>query len=62
MIRANPDLDDWIYKDKITGFIYKCEYTSKEPQNILDVKNTDQLLEHPFEKMAVEISQQRKIT
>ena len=56
-IRANPDLDDWIYKDKITGFIYKCEYSSKEPQNILDVKNTNQLFEHPFEKMAVEISQ-----
>lgn len=55
-IRANPDLDDWIYKDNKTGFIFKCEYNSKFPTNILDVKNTNQLFEHPFEKMAVEIS------
>jgi hypothetical protein len=55
-IRANPDLDDWIYKDEKTGFIFKCEYNSKFPKNILDVKNTNQLYEHPFEKMAVEIS------
>ena len=58
-IRANPDLDDWVYKDEKTGLIYKCEYSSRDPQNILDVKNTDQLFEHPFEKMAVEISQGR---
>ena len=57
-IRANPDLDDWIYKDNKTGFIFKCEYNSKIPKNILDVKNTNQLFEHPFEKMAVEISNQ----
>jgi hypothetical protein len=59
-IRANPDLDDWIYKDKNTGFIFKCEYNSKFPKHILDVKNTNQLFEHPFEKMAVEISSRFK--
>jgi len=59
-IRANPDLDDWIYKDEETGFIFKCEYNSKFPKHILDVKNTNQLFEHPFEKMAVEISSRFK--
>lgn len=60
-IRVNPDLDDWIYKDRTTGFLYdKAQYNSKYPRNILDVKTTNQLYEHPFEKMAVEISRQRK--
>jgi hypothetical protein len=57
MIRANPDLDGWIYRNRISGKIYKCEYKSNNPENIIDVKNTDQLEEHPFEKMAVNISQ-----
>lgn len=55
-IRANPDLDDWIYKDNITGLVYKCTYNSKYPKNILDVNIRNQSFEHPFEKMAVEIS------
>jgi len=61
-IRANPDLDEWIYKDQKTGFIFKCEYSSKFPKNILDVKNTNQLFEHPFEKMAVEISNRLRMS
>jgi hypothetical protein len=61
LIRVNPDLDNWIYKDQTTGFVYdKAQYTSKYPANILDVKNPNQQFEHPFEKMAVEISRQRK--
>jgi hypothetical protein len=60
-IRVNPDLDNWIYKDVINGFVYnKAKYNSKYPRNILDVENTNQLFEHPFEKMAVEISRHRK--
>lgn len=60
LIRVNPDLDDWIYKNLTSGFVYdKAQYNSKSPINILDVKNTNQLFEHPFEKMAVEISRQR---
>ena len=55
-IRPNPDLDDWIYKNCKTGFVFKCEYNSKLPKNILDVKDRDQLNEHPFEKMAIDIS------
>ena len=58
-IRANPDLDQWVYKDQTTGFVFKCEYNSKFPKNILDVKNLDQLFEHPFEKMAVDISHKK---
>jgi hypothetical protein len=59
LIRANPDLDDWIYTSN--GFIYdKAKYSSKFPSSIVDVTNTNQLYEHPFEKMAVEISRQRR--
>ena len=57
LIRANPDLDGWIYKNKLSGKLYKCEYNSNNPENIIDVKNTDQLEEHPFENMAVNIAQ-----
>lgn len=56
MIRANPDLDNWIYKDQKTGFVFKCEYNSKFPKHILDVKNNNQLYEHPFEKMAIDVT------
>ena len=59
-IRPNPDLDEWIYKDKKTEFIFKAEYNSKLPKNILDVKITNQIFEHPFEKMAIDISNNYK--
>lgn len=53
-IRANPDLDEYIYKDKNGDeMIYK--YKSSMPKGINDIipnKN-----EHPFEKMAYEISE-----
>jgi len=41
-IRANPDIDQWIYKN------YKSVYV-KNPQTIQDVKRKN---EHPFETMA----------
>jgi len=56
LIRANPDLDNWIYKEQKTGFVFKCEYNSKFPNHILDVKNNNQLYEHPFEKMAIDVT------
>ena len=52
LIRANPDLDDYIYKDK-DGKEMIYIYKSSMPNGINDVipnKN-----EHPFEKMAYEI-------
>ena len=54
-IRANPDLDDWIYEDK--NHIYKAIY-NKNPSNITDITYypiNKQSYEHPFEKMAIDI-------
>jgi hypothetical protein len=47
--RANPDLDNWIYKqnNKILETRYK-----DNPQSISDVINQDSSFEHPFEYMA----------
>lgn len=44
-IRANPDIDKWIYKN------FKSVYV-KNPKTIEDVKGKN---EHPFEKMAEQI-------
>lgn len=49
-IRANPDIDQWIYKDNER--IYQTVYV-KDPKSIQDVKRYK--YEHPFEKMAEEI-------
>lgn len=57
IIRANPDTDEWIYTQNDVE--YKAEYINI-PTNLLDVNyypcNT-QNCEHPFEKMAIDISQ-----
>lgn len=55
MVRANPDMDAWIYRNRVTGKVYKCEYTSSNPTSIIDVKNTDQMTEHPFEVLATQV-------
>lgn len=55
-IRANPDLDNWIYKDKNSN-IYKAQY-NKDPKTINDViyyPSDSQLYEHPYETMAITI-------
>ena len=55
-IRANPDLDNWIYKDTESN-IYKAEY-KKDPKTIRDViynPSDSQLYEHPYETMAITI-------
>ena len=55
-IRANPDLDNWIYKDKNSN-IYKAQY-NKDPKTISDViyyPTDSQLYEHPYETMAITI-------
>ena len=56
-IRANPDLDNWIYKNKNTNDIYKAVY-NKDAKTIEDITyypNNSQSFEHPFEAMAIEI-------
>lgn len=51
--RANPDIDNNIYmKDNI---IYKMVYHNN-PSSILDVYQKNQIYEHPYETMAIEIS------
>jgi hypothetical protein len=55
-IRANPDLDNWIYKDS-NNLIYKAEY-NKYPKSVEDINysfQNSQSYEHPFEKMAIYI-------
>jgi hypothetical protein len=49
-IRANPDIDEWIYKKG--NLVYKYVYTSAYPKSIEDVNG---LYEHPREEMAEEI-------
>ena len=55
--RANPDMHNKIYMDKDNN-IYYSQYNNK-PKNIMDVTYypiNNSLHEHPFEKMAYEIS------
>lgn len=54
-IRANPDLDKWVYEDN--NKIYKAIY-EPNAKTVSDVKyssNDGQKSEHPFEKMAIEL-------
>lgn len=58
-IRANPDIDEYVYKDKNNKLLL-ATYT-KNPSKISDIeyslhRNNNQSSEHPYEKMAIEIS------
>lgn len=54
-IRANPDMDDSVYSDG--RMIYAAKYL-ENPENISDVRlyKNSQIYEHPFEKMAINLS------
>jgi hypothetical protein len=55
-IRANPDLDEWIYVDS-KNKINKASYNDN-PSSIEDIKYypiNNQNYEHPYERMAIEI-------
>ena len=55
-IRANPDLDNWIYTDNKEN-IYKAVYNNN-PLSIEDIEYSpinNQSYEHPYEKMAIDI-------
>lgn len=48
-VRANPDTDEWIYRD--SHRVYKCLYSSTTPRHIEDVDVDQMEFEHPFETM-----------
>lgn len=51
-IRANPDLDPWIYIDPTSRQPMAAFYVSDKPESIRDVYLSDLGFEHPYERMA----------
>lgn len=51
LARANPDLDDYIYRDPSNKPMMAL-YNSPTPKSITDVVITDPSFEHPYEKAA----------
>lgn len=56
-VRSNPDVNNKIYKNKNTGELMICLYRSDKPQNINDIVTQNYSMEHPYEKIAYEISE-----
>jgi len=56
LVRSNPDLDDFIYRDK-NGNEMVAIYNSEYPRGIGDVKLANSNMEHPFEYMAYEMAE-----
>lgn len=56
--RSNPDINNDVYINPLTGKIMCIQYSSLRPNNIMDIKDTSKLYgeEHPYEKMAYDIS------
>jgi hypothetical protein len=57
-IRANPDLDSWIYFDESTQKPMVAYYSSDKPHNITDVFLDNNAYEHPYELLAYRIAEQ----
>lgn len=55
-IRANPDLDPWIYIDPETKKEMAAYYTSDTPSSISDITLTTPTYEHPYELIAYELT------
>jgi hypothetical protein len=53
LIRANPDLDEYIYKDE-KGNELIAYYNNENPVGLNDITIKNYSYEHPFEKMAYE--------
>ena len=57
LVRSNPDLDEYIYKDK-DGVEMIANYTNENPKGINDITLKNLMFEHPFEKMAYEMGEE----
>jgi hypothetical protein len=57
-IRANPDTDDYIYYNEKNQTVYKAVFhnNSKSISDVTYYPINDRLYEHPFEMMAIKIS------
>jgi len=56
-VRSNPDVNNKIYKNIHTGELMICLYSSDKPKNINDIIIEKYSMEHPYEKIAYEISE-----
>jgi hypothetical protein len=55
-VRANPDIDPWIWMNEETQTAMVAHYTSDKPTAISDVYLEDPSFEHPYELIAYEIA------
>ena len=55
-IRANPDVDPWVYLNRDQSAPMMALYTSDQPVSISDVFLEDAAFEHPYEFLAYEIA------
>ena len=56
-VRSNPDVNNKIYKNVHTGEVMICLYSSDKPKRINDIIIQNYAMEHPYEKIAYEISE-----
>jgi len=56
-VRSNPDVNNKIYKNVNTGELMICLYSSDNPKSINDIILQNYSMEHPYEKIAYEISE-----
>lgn len=56
-VRSNPDVNNKIYNNLHTGELMICLYSSDKPKNINDIIIENYAMEHPYEKIAYEISE-----
>ena len=61
LIRANPDLDKWIYEDA-NGKPMLAVYNSAKPSGISDISNKNSNQEHPYESMAYAVGGEHLIS
>jgi hypothetical protein len=55
-IRANPDVDPWVYLNRDQSAPMMALYASDQPASISDVFLQDAAFEHPYEYVAYEIA------